>query len=140
MHLFRSEEHLRNWAGFDAAKEGGIVPLQDLMTVFSANMFRTRMDPAFVTKSEGDHSMITALAEVGLINPYWIAPEWATSMGLEVPGGEDVPLSIDSFLGTLIANEGAKAIIEKYIPGMSTLPRHPRLGSISSGRLRHKIL
>jgi hypothetical protein len=122
MHLFRSEEHLRNWTGYDAEKEGGIIPILDLMKVFSANMFRTRLDPAFVTKSKGDHSMIEALAEVGKIDPYWVAPEWASAMGLVEAGGDDLPLSIDSSLGTLLANEGGKAILEKHIPGISTSP------------------
>jgi len=36
-----------------------------------------------------------------------------------------MPFSADSKLGELLANEKAKAILEKYLPGMST---HPQLG------------
>ncbi len=35
MNLFRSEEHIRNWSRFDPAAEQGIVPLANLVQLFS---------------------------------------------------------------------------------------------------------
>ena len=36
-----------------------------------------------------------------------------------------MPFSADSKIGELLANEKAKAILEKHLPGMST---HPQIG------------
>jgi len=47
MLFFRSEEHLKNWAQYDPAKEGGISQLEGLLTMFSSNVFRRRMDPDY---------------------------------------------------------------------------------------------
>ena len=44
MNLFRSEEHVRNWSGFKANTEGGIVPLLDMARGFSGNFFKRRLD------------------------------------------------------------------------------------------------
>ena len=44
MLFFRSEEHLRNWAQYDSATEGGISTLEGLLTMFSSNLFKKRMD------------------------------------------------------------------------------------------------
>ena len=49
MNLFRSEEHVRNFSGFKAESEGGIVPLQDMANVFSGSLFKRRMDQDYVT-------------------------------------------------------------------------------------------
>ena len=51
MNLFRSEEHIRNWAGFDASAEEGIISLPDLVKLFSGNLFRKRMDPDYISRS-----------------------------------------------------------------------------------------
>ena len=50
MNLFRSEEHIRNWARFDPATAEGIVPLEAVVRVFSGSMFRRRLDPDYVTR------------------------------------------------------------------------------------------
>jgi len=39
MNLFRSEEHVRNWFGFEAGTEEGMIPLNDLVKLFSGNSF-----------------------------------------------------------------------------------------------------
>jgi len=44
MLFFRSEEHLKNWAQYDPATEGGISQLEGLLTMFSSNVFKRRMD------------------------------------------------------------------------------------------------
>ena len=72
MNLFRSEEHIRNWARFDPATAEGILPLQDVVRVFSGNMFRKRLDPDYVTRL-GDYlpEFLGDLAEIGKTRPFW---------------------------------------------------------------------
>lgn len=50
MLFFRSEEHLKNWAQFDPATEGGISQLDGLLTMFSSNIFKRRLDTDYITK------------------------------------------------------------------------------------------
>ena len=47
MLFFRSEEHLKNWAQYDPATEGGISQLEGLLTMFSGNVFKRRFDPDY---------------------------------------------------------------------------------------------
>ena len=42
MNLFRSEEHARNWSGFNPAFEDALQPLAYWMERFSAERFRAR--------------------------------------------------------------------------------------------------
>lgn len=50
MTFFRSEEHLRAWEGFRAGKEEGIIPLEQLMRLFSVRYFTKRMDPDYLSR------------------------------------------------------------------------------------------
>ena len=47
MLFFRSEEHLKSWEQYDPAPEGGISQLDGLLTMFSGNVFKRRMDPDY---------------------------------------------------------------------------------------------
>ena len=47
MLFFRSEEHLKNWAQFDPSTEGGISQIEGLLSMFSSNLFKRRMDPDY---------------------------------------------------------------------------------------------
>ena len=47
MLFFRSEEHLKNWTQYDPATEDGISQLEGLLTMFSSNIFKKRMDPDY---------------------------------------------------------------------------------------------
>ena len=47
MLFFRSEEHLKNWAQYDPATEGGISQLEGLRMMFSSNVFKRRMNPDY---------------------------------------------------------------------------------------------
>jgi hypothetical protein len=47
MLFFRSEEHLKKWAKYDPATEGGISQLEGLLTMFSSSIFKRRMDPDY---------------------------------------------------------------------------------------------
>ena len=50
MLFFRSEEHLKNWVQYDPATEGGISQLDGLLSMFSCNLFKKRMDPNYFSK------------------------------------------------------------------------------------------
>jgi len=47
MLFFRSEEHLKNWAQYDPSTEGGISQLTGILSMFSSNLFKRRMDPDY---------------------------------------------------------------------------------------------
>jgi hypothetical protein len=76
MNLFRSEEHVRNWARFDPATEEGIIPLLDLVKLFSGPFFRRRLDPDWVSRSrEYRREILTTLIEIGKTGPFWQRPK-----------------------------------------------------------------
>jgi len=50
MLFFRSEEHLKKWAQYDPAKQDGISQLEGLLSMFSSNLFKRRMDPDYFSK------------------------------------------------------------------------------------------
>jgi hypothetical protein len=72
MNLFRSEEHIRNWSRFDRAAEQGMVPLADLVKLFSGNMFTKRLEPDYATRS-GAYAgeFLSVVAELGKTRPFW---------------------------------------------------------------------
>ncbi len=75
MNLFRSEEHIRNWARFDPNTTEGIIPLPDLVKLFSGSYFRNRLDPDWVTRSrEYALEMVATMAEIGKTGPFWRRP------------------------------------------------------------------
>jgi hypothetical protein len=72
MNLFRSEGHMRSWWGFKEGTEEGILPLKDLMRLFSGPYFRRRMDPDWVSRSrEYAREMMRTLQEIGKTGPFW---------------------------------------------------------------------
>jgi hypothetical protein len=72
MTFFRSEEHLRNWAQFQPDSEEAILPLPDLVKLFSGDMFRRRLDPDYVSHMrEYGPQFISTLQEIGKTGPYW---------------------------------------------------------------------
>ena len=50
MLFFRSEEHLQNWTQYDPATKDGISQLDGLLTMFSSNVFKRRLDFDYITK------------------------------------------------------------------------------------------
>lgn len=75
MNLFRSEEHIRNWSRFDPASTEGILTLPDLVKLFSANYFRRRLDPDWVSRSpEYLMEFVGAMQEIGKTGPFWKPP------------------------------------------------------------------
>ncbi len=71
MHFFRSEEHLRNWAGFDEEKEGGIISLSDLVKLTSIDHFRRRFEPDYISHYLQIGEVMKRLQEIGKKGPYW---------------------------------------------------------------------
>jgi len=56
MNLFRSEEHARNWSGYDPAMGYMLKPLAEWADIFSNPFFRERGRPDYITwtrSSEG---------------------------------------------------------------------------------------
>jgi hypothetical protein len=52
MNIFRSEEHIRNWSGFKAGTEEGIMQLSDMAKIFSLNLFTRRQDTDYVSRMQ----------------------------------------------------------------------------------------
>lgn len=75
MNLFRSEEHIRNREEYKEGSEEGIVPLRDLVKLFSGNYFRKRLEPDWVSRSrEYAGEMLATLKEMGRTGPFWKRP------------------------------------------------------------------
>ena len=76
MNLFRSEGHVRNWARFDPATKEGIIPLSDLVKLFSGPYFRKRMDSDWLCRSrEYARDMVATMTEIGKTGPFWQRPK-----------------------------------------------------------------
>ena len=72
MLFFRSEEHLRNWAGFVPETWEGIISLPDLARLFSGNYFKRRMDPDYVSHlREYGSEFINDLRKLGNSGSFW---------------------------------------------------------------------
>jgi hypothetical protein len=72
MNLFRSEEHVRNWASFKTGTDEGITPLSDMLKLFSGPAFRRRMDKDYVSHMfEYGREMIGTMKEIGKTGPFW---------------------------------------------------------------------
>jgi hypothetical protein len=75
MNLFRSEEHVRNWARFDPATAEGIITLPDLVKLFSGPYFKKRMDLNWVSRSRDyAREMVATMAAIGKTGPFWQRP------------------------------------------------------------------
>jgi hypothetical protein len=72
MNLFRSEEHIHNWSKYDLSAAEGILPLQDLVSVFSGSLFRKRLDPDYVSRS-GEYvtELLSVLSDIGKTRTFW---------------------------------------------------------------------
>ncbi len=75
MNLFRSEEHVRNWSQFNSETVEGIIPLRDLLRLFSAKFFRRRLDDDWLARNgEYFHEVLATLEEIGKTGPFWQPP------------------------------------------------------------------
>jgi hypothetical protein len=72
MNLFRSEEHVRNWSGYDPKSADGIMPLADYATLFSTGLFRERLQPDYLLRlPQFMPEWIVTLAKLGKTGPFW---------------------------------------------------------------------
>ncbi len=72
MNLFRSEEHVRRWSGFREEARGGMLPLADMMSVFSARLFRERLNGKYVSNmKEYRQDFMEQIRVVTSNNPFW---------------------------------------------------------------------
>ncbi len=72
MNLFRSEEHIKRWSRFDPAAEQGIVPLANVVKLFSLDMFKKRLEPDYVARvGQYAGEFFSAIAELAKTRPFW---------------------------------------------------------------------
>ncbi len=72
MNLFRSEEHIRNWARYDAAAEQGILPLENIVTVFSGKFMQKRLDRDYASHAlEYFGGVVSMISEIAKARPFW---------------------------------------------------------------------
>jgi hypothetical protein len=72
MTFFQSEEHLKKWSGFVAGTEEGMIPLHDLMKLFSGKLFRRRLDKGYLSKMRSYMLEFgQALYEIGKTGEFW---------------------------------------------------------------------
>jgi hypothetical protein len=84
MNFFRSEEHLRNWEGFKEKKKGGIIPLDDLMRLFSRPYFTNRREPDYFSHlGEYAADMVTTLDSLENAGAYWRL-KWFEKLGFSL--------------------------------------------------------
>jgi hypothetical protein len=72
MNLFRSEEHIRNWTGFDPAAADGIIQLPDLVKLFSGDFFQKRLSLEYVSRNR-DYlgGFVAAIVKIAQTRPFW---------------------------------------------------------------------
>ncbi len=72
MLFFRSEEHLRNWKGFQEETKGGIIAPSDLMRLFSGPYFTNRRKPDYFSHM-GEYlaAMLSSLDTLENAGAYW---------------------------------------------------------------------
>jgi len=65
MNLFRSEEHARNWDGFDPAMASSLMPVAEWADIFSNPFFRERGRPDYIswTRSEAGRPAFAELRD-----------------------------------------------------------------------------
>ena len=72
MNLFRSEEHIRNWARYDPTTEEGIFTLEELVKLFTGDFFQKRLEPNYVSRNQGYFGKwLSAVSEIAKTRPFW---------------------------------------------------------------------
>jgi len=75
MNLFRSEEHIRKWARYDPATEQGILPLQNVVNVFSGKFMQKRLDLNYASHAlEYFGETLSVISEIAKKRPFWTPP------------------------------------------------------------------
>jgi hypothetical protein len=75
MNLFRSEEHIRKWARYDPAAEQGILPLQNIVNVFSGKFMQKRLNLNYASHAlEYFGEVLSMISEIAKMRPFWTLP------------------------------------------------------------------
>jgi hypothetical protein len=75
MNFFRSEEHIYNWAQFNPESKEGIIAFNDLVKLFSCELFCRRLDPDYFSqRQEYVGEFLKILTEMGETRPFWSPP------------------------------------------------------------------
>ena len=73
MNLFRSEEHMRNWAQFNPDSADASLPLNDEVTLFSTELNKHKLDEDYISqwlpKQAGERA--SAAQQMGKTGPFW---------------------------------------------------------------------
>jgi hypothetical protein len=73
MNLFRSEEHVKNWASYAPVSAESIIPVVGYAQVFSGSLFKKRLAPDYLSRlQEYSGEFIKTLQEMGKGGPFWI--------------------------------------------------------------------
>ena len=72
MNLFRSEEHARNWEGFDAEMEGGLLPLADITAMHEGPRHREILNGRYISNFK-DYTLdyIERVKTITGDHPFW---------------------------------------------------------------------
>mgnify|MGYP001553498022 FL=1 len=72
MNLFRSEETVAGWSQTAPGSEEGILPVRTWAGMFSADLFRRRLAPDYLSKvPEYLGSMIALMEELDMVGPFF---------------------------------------------------------------------
>jgi hypothetical protein len=73
MNLFRSEEHVKNWAPYDRVSAESIIPVVGYAQAFSGPLFKNRLSPDYLSRVQ-DYAgeFIKTLQAMGKGGPFWI--------------------------------------------------------------------
>jgi hypothetical protein len=73
MNLFRSEEHVKNWAPYDLVSAESIIPVVGYAQAFSGPLFKNRLAPDYLSRIQ-DYAgeFIKTLQAMGKDGPFWI--------------------------------------------------------------------
>ena len=73
MNLFRSEEHMRNWAQFNPDSADASLSLNDEVTLFSTESNKHKLDEDYISqwlpKQAGERA--SAAQQMGKTGPFW---------------------------------------------------------------------
>jgi hypothetical protein len=80
MNLFRSEEHVRRWAKYDAESTHGIKLVREIAAAFNTPLITERLEPDYVRQiGERIPGLLEALDRLGGGSPFWQLPPAAGS-------------------------------------------------------------
>lgn len=72
MNLFRSEEHVKNWALYDSVSAESIMPVSNWAQAFSGPLFRNRLKPDYLAHiQEYASEIFLALQRLGKTGAFW---------------------------------------------------------------------